>query len=723
MVSIKSTIFANLTIAVSGTHKNKTHRAIELDVQQHSGTFASAITDEVTHLISTVYDVSKDSAKVQAAVTAGIPIVTLEWLLKSIEANAAQDAKDYLVKDCDAESGKKRSATPEVKDEDEQTPAAKKTKAEDGTARPTRAKLDSKDTKSTTETSKQNDEDGKDAVVIANGRGKRGAAKTVTTDSDSKDDTKVPAKAKTPEPEMKTVLRKGKAPVDELSLLQNTHHVYVGLDGCARDGTLNLTDIKGNNNKFYQLQLLEPDNRNPNGYCVFAHWGRVGERGQIQFKANMVPLILAEAAFDKAMKAKSGQTWAFRHRALGGGSKYAYLERNYDDDDEDEDKPAENEETPKPKSLIAPQLQNLMKLIFNTQLMEQSMASLSYDARKLPLGKLSKTTIQAGYEVLKQIGLELQSTSPNQGELMRLSSQYYTVIPHNFGRRNPTVINTPQLLKQETTLVENLVDMKITSEILATAYKEAGSVHPLDYQFNKLGLDEATPLDKTSTEFQHLEAYVKKTHGKTHYMKLHVEEIFRVRRNVEEERFSAGGFDKFMTSDNRKLLWHGSRTTNFGGILSQGLRIAPPEAPVNGYMFDKGIYLADIVSKSAGYCSASSSNNTGLLLLCEAQLGSPMYELQHSDYYAASNSKAKGAFATKGCGRTAPLAWEDAGVVNPQLKGVQMPKVSGTENSITGDVGKNGSLQYNEYIVYDVAQVKLRYLVRFPSALFNGFRS
>lgn len=34
----------------------------------------------------------------------------------------------------------------------------------------------------------------------------------------------------------------------------------------------------------------------------------------------------------------------------------------------------------------------------------------------------------------------------------------------------------------------------------------------------------------------------------------------------------------------RRLLWHGSRTTNFAGILSQGLRIAPPEAPVTGYV-------------------------------------------------------------------------------------------------------------------------------------------
>ena len=53
------------------------------------------------------------------------------------------------------------------------------------------------------------------------------------------------------------------------------------------------------------------------------------------------------------------------------------------------------------------------------------------------------------------------------------------------------------------------------------------------------------------------------------------------------------------------LLWHGSRLTNYVGILSQGLRIAPPEAPVTGYMFGKGIYFADMVSKSANYCGTS----------------------------------------------------------------------------------------------------------------------
>jgi poly [ADP-ribose] polymerase len=64
------------------------------------------------------------------------------------------------------------------------------------------------------------------------------------------------------------------------------------------------------------------------------------------------------------------------------------------------------------------------------------------------------------------------------------------------------------------------------------------------------------------------------------------------------------------------LLWHGSRITNFVGILSQGLRIAPPEAPVSGYLFGKGIYLADMIDKSANYCRSYGSD-TALVLLIE----------------------------------------------------------------------------------------------------------
>ncbi|XP_019863495.1 PREDICTED: poly [ADP-ribose] polymerase 2-A-like, partial [Amphimedon queenslandica] len=91
---------------------------------------------------------------------------------------------------------------------------------------------------------------------------------------------------------------------------------------------------------------------------------------------------------------------------------------------------------------------------------------------------------------------------------------------------------------------------------------------------------------------------------------------FNLERHGEKKRYKP-----FSKLDNRMLLWHGSRLTNFVGILSQGLRIAPPEAPVTGYMFGKGVYFADMVSKSANYCWTSPQSPVGLMLLCEVALG------------------------------------------------------------------------------------------------------
>lgn len=78
------------------------------------------------------------------------------------------------------------------------------------------------------------------------------------------------------------------------------------------------------------------------------------------------------------------------------------------------------------------------------------------------------------------------------------------------------------------------------------------------------------------------------------------------------------------------LLWHGSRLTNFVGIISQGLRIAPPEAPCSGYRVGKGIYLADMIAKSYGYCFSYASGGEFCILLCEAAMGN-VHELLHDN--------------------------------------------------------------------------------------------
>ncbi|KAI5305387.1 hypothetical protein KEM55_009015, partial [Ascosphaera atra] len=179
--------------------------------------------------------------------------------------------------------------------------------------------------------------------------------------------------------------------------------------------------------------------------------------------------------------------------------------------------------------------------------------------------------------------------------------------------------------------------------------------------------------------------------------------IFRIERPGEKERFLNSPYANLEKSD-RRLLWHGSRTSNYGGILSQGLRIAPPEAPATGYMFDKGIYLADVSSKSANYCYPSMSGGMGVLLLCEAELGDPVYEPDGADWQAATHAKEQGHVSTFGKGANYHNAWKDAGCVSQILKGVKMP------DSTVGLMRRDTHhLLYNEYIVYDVAQVQQRY--------------
>lgn len=55
------------------------------------------------------------------------------------------------------------------------------------------------------------------------------------------------------------------------------------------------------------------------------------------------------------------------------------------------------------------------------------------------------------------------------------------------------------------------------------------------------------------------------------------------------------------------------------------------------------------------------------------------------------------------------MLWKDAGCVNSTLKGVKMPV---SEEAAIGPTGLDSELVYNEYICYDIDQVRLRYLFR-----------
>ncbi|SJL05268.1 related to poly polymerase [Armillaria ostoyae] len=563
------------------------------------------------------------------------------------------------------------------------------------------------------------DEDDEDDAPPAKKPTSKKAKKAKTDDDDE-------AVTKDDEPEkIVTVLKRGAAPVDPQSGRVDSHQVYANDEG-VWDAMLNQTDISGgsNKNKFYVLQLLHPISSN--SACVlYTRWGRVGENGASQYKGPFPPAT-AINEFKKQFKSKAGVAWEARVGMVPKKGKYVWLERDFAEDDEKDEAdkaggskiPEEKEKQPIPDSVLAPQVQDFCKLIFSTSIIDATLSSMNYDARKLPLGRLSKATILSGFNALKTLSEVLddpscdavkQNGGSQRAAIEQLTGAYYSIIPHDFGRQRPMVIDTKQRLQRELEIVDALGDMEIASKLIASSTStdtDGAPINPIDAQFNSLGLSKMEPLARDSQEFMTLEAYARNTHGATHsHIHVEVQHIYRIERPGEQERWEQGGFHE-VDDGERLLLWHGSRTTNFAGILSQGLRIAPPEAPVNGYMFGKGVYFADMMSKSAGYCYPGLSNNTGILLLCEVA-AKPFYERNDAEYNADQTCKQNNKRATKGLGRTQPIKWKDAGksLGNDELVGCEMPDGGGS------DIATGGYLQYNEYIVYDIAQIRTKYLL------------
>ncbi|KAM9349501.1 poly [ADP-ribose] polymerase 2 [Symphorus nematophorus] len=489
---------------------------------------------------------------------------------------------------------------------------------------------------------------------------------------------------------VKTVVMKGKAPVDaECKAKLGKAHVYSeGSD--VYDVMLNQTNLQFNNNKYYLIQLLEDDSSKV--YSVWMRWGRVGKVGQNSLTACGGDLLKAKDIFKKKFLDKTKNEWEHRASFEKVAGKYDLVFMDYSTNEKEENQTTVDAAPKKKTSKLDVKVQSLLELICDLKAMEECVLEMKFDTRKAPLGKLTSEQIRAGYTALKKIEDCLKKKGSNR-ELLEACNQFYTRIPHDFGLKTPPVIRTEDELKEKIALLEALSDIQIAVKMVRSS--EDSDEHPLDRQYHSLHC-QLQHLASSSNEFKVIEKYLQSTHAPTHSdYTMTVLDIFSVDRDSESKSFLS-------QLHNRTLLWHGSRLSNWVGILSQGLRVAPPEAPVTGYMFGKGIYFADMSSKSANYCFANQNNHVGLLLLCEVALGD-CNELLDADYEA--NNLPAGKHSTKGLGQTGPDPKNSV-----TLDGVTVPMGPGLRTGVGR--ANSYSLLYNEYIVYNPAQTRMRYLLR-----------
>lgn len=480
------------------------------------------------------------------------------------------------------------------------------------------------------------------------------------------------------------------------------------------DCTLNQTNIANNNNKFYIMQLVEKDKK----YYVFIRYGRVGEVGTVR-ELSYNSSESAIGYFESQFKSKTGNRWC----VVADGKfepkrgKYWLCEMDYDDVEgiegiecDKEDKgvtDADSESKTKQKEVVCSldeRVQDFLTLVSDVKTMKSAMVSLDIDTKKLPLGKLSQKQIDKGYDILSKIKSILKSGNLDQqaikADISDLSSQYYTVIPYVCGRTAPPVINTDEMIDKYTETLDELSNITVAAKIVkdTTSKKARESTHPLDGLYSQLKTT-ITPVDKSSETWKIIEDYVHNTHAPTHSgYSVELLDIFEVQREGERENY----LKHYSKLDNKMLLWHGTRLTNYCSILQKGLLLRPDVIPgtyVTGKMFGYGIYGANSFSKSFNYCGSDKRNDVACLFLAEFALGNTSNRL-HSDYYISKDSlKLTGHDSTWGQGKTTPSGYTI-------LDGVKVPNGKLTKSNTSG------SLLYDEFIVYDQNQLNLKYIVK-----------
>ncbi|KAL3903431.1 MAG: hypothetical protein SGPRY_011678, partial [Prymnesium sp.] len=189
-----------------------------------------------------------------------------------------------------------------------------------------------------------------------------------------------------------------------------------------------------------------------------------------------------------------------------------------------------------------------------------------------------------------------------------------------------------------------------------TRFECGEGCHPADALYSELNC-ELSPAD--ASEVAMVEEYARNTHANTHTdfvikhwpvatcASLAHPQVLKASRSGEAAAFKG-------SIGNRKLLWHGSRLTNWVGILSQvewdsetsdahqAVSPAPqPNLTSTPRRYDScSPRPAHCTARgtigwihSANYCCASSSNGTAVLVLCDVALGS-QYELIGADIKA-----------------------------------------------------------------------------------------
>lgn len=443
---------------------------------------------------------------------------------------------------------------------------------------------------------------------------------------------------------------------------------------------LSQVDISANMSKFYCMQVLTDGNQ----YFYFTRYGRIGEKGRCELK----PMPNAEASIDafiSKFKSQTGNIWGNPFVAKPG--KYTLLEI--------EAPQIKETRVVSQGSTLPEKLGTFIGMISNKQMFERTFQTFEIDTQRMPLGKIGNNQLNSAEALLRSIERSIATRDP---DLVTLSSQFWTIIPYATKRNAPPpLIETQEALNKAAEMLDALRHMSIAGAILERR-------NNLDDIYRSLMTD-ISVVDRNSSDWGQMTTYINNSHGSTHRYRLEMRNLFRVGKPSFDALDTS---NHFASIPNHRLLFHGSRMSNFVGILSEGLRLPRPEQIVNGAMFGPGIYFANSVTKSFNYTNSQETQHCGFLLICEVALG------RQEKVMSSTTSPLPASFDSRmGCGKSIPDPQGDTPWVGNATVTVPCGRLISTLPSASS------SLLYDEFIIFNKFGYRIRYIAELVQSMSN----
>lgn len=415
--------------------------------------------------------------------------------------------------------------------------------------------------------------------------------------------------------------------------------------------TLNYTDIVNNNNKFYNLELIEATNGK---FYLYTAYGRVGVSGVKEYRecANKVD---AEVEAEKIVKSKTKKGYSevkLIKADVGSEKGKEKIEASHLSEEAAKKLGYKIEEDV--RSNLHPSIQEVVKNWFGS--LDQFVVD-TLDTSKCALGQLSLDQINKGRDFLLEARKIVQAGAKDITELNNVSSKYYSNIPMNFGYRRLDAdllrFDTNDKLDKAFEVLETLENAKDAEKVL----KKKNAVDE-QYKSLKTRMEWVDPQDPI---WKWIDTLFHKTRANNHSFlgKMKIHNIWKLDRNKEYEEYISmvdkmaaqdhsrkelpellksvwdkrvkehKDYEKLIDKTNVLPLFHGSRTPNFPKILGSKLMLPKPGFTVAGAMYSGGsggLYFgfstkAINYSSAAGSYWSNGSDKKGYLFLSDVALG------------------------------------------------------------------------------------------------------